>query len=186
MQVEERHLNGLYQALAARDKEAPFAAVEEIEPVSKSVDREDPHEKEVVTHPAGNIRRENTTVKPGRKETEKGNRSDAHPVDGMRMKVSVIRIIPIDEDSTPDHREKHGKVDPVHPANGQKMFLLQANTWLDRTTRCFGHDVMRGITGCCVFAVRTRHSFGGSQGFTCKTTGADVICLVSPQVLNDS
>ena len=40
----------------------------------------------------------------------------------------VYIIGPVDQQSAPDHNRQHRKVDPVKPADGQRMFFLESFT----------------------------------------------------------
>ncbi len=140
VQIDQQHLDGVFQALPGWKDETPLAGVDCVQHIENSIDGEKPHEKEMVSHAAPDIGREDTLVEPGGEESEKRKGPDAYAVDSVRMQMCVIRVVPVDQDAAPNHREQHGKVDPMHPANRERMLSLQANPRLDWRAGIFRHS----------------------------------------------
>src|SRR3984957_3375632 len=138
MQVLQRHLNSFLQAFPVGNDKPPFAGQNREKHIEESVDGEDPHKEEVVPQPLGHVVGSiHCLPEPMREETDQGKRPNSYAVDRMRVLVSVIGIVPIDEQAAPDHGEEHGEIDPVHPADRERMFLVQANLGRDGRPRSF-------------------------------------------------
>ena len=45
----------------------------------------------------------------------------------MRMPVRIVGVVPINQQPAPDHREQYRKIDPVHPADCERMLSLHSN-----------------------------------------------------------
>ncbi len=128
VQVLQCHLDRFYQALPIRNHKAPFTGEDGEKHIEDAVDGKDPHKEEVVSqtlrHVVGSI---HCLPEPLGEETDEREGPHANPVDRMRVFVGVVRIVPIDEQAAPDHGEEHGKIDPMHPADRERMFFVQAN-----------------------------------------------------------
>ncbi|HTW45974.1 MAG TPA: hypothetical protein VMD58_10550 [Acidobacteriaceae bacterium] len=62
---------------------------------------------------------------PLREEAEQGKLSNAYPINRMRMSVRIVRVIPIDQQTAPDHDEKDWEIDPVHPPDREPVFAVE-------------------------------------------------------------
>ena len=143
VQVPERHLDRFYQALSIRNHKAPFTGQDGEKHVEDSIDGKDPHKEEVVSqtlrYMVGSI---HCLPEPVGEKTDERERPHPNPINRMGVFVGVVRIVPIDEQAAPDHGEEHGEIDPMHPADGERMFPIQPNARRNRRLRCFS-----GATG---------------------------------------
>src|ERR1700722_15444207 len=64
----------------------------------------------------------------------------------MRMLIRIVRVVPIDQQPAPDHREQHRKIDPVHPADGQRWFFDEAKQRKTRRRARLGGCHGDGVT----------------------------------------
>lgn len=103
-------------------------------------------------------------VEPVQKEAKQGGVAKVDPVDPMRMVVCIVGIVPVDQQTTPDHGEEDGKLDPVHPANYERVLALQTDGGCRR-----GMGLSRGREGLCRWRV------GRADERRCGGVGAQVV-----------
>src|SRR5262245_58016293 len=104
--------------MAIREQVTPLAGKGRVQHIERSVDGEEPHKKEVPRHAfRQTVTYVERAVEPFREELEKRHATESDA-------INVIR--PVDQRSAPDHHRQQGKVDPMEPANRQRMFFLQS------------------------------------------------------------
>jgi hypothetical protein len=62
---------------------------------------------------------------PFRKEAEECDLSYTDAINRVRMPISIVRVIPIDEEPAPDHDEKNREIDPMHPSDRKWMLAIE-------------------------------------------------------------
>ena len=62
-------------------------------------------------------------------ETEECDLSYTDTVHRVRMPVSIVRVIPIDQEAAPDHDEKYGEIKPMHPADRKRMLSIKTKRY---------------------------------------------------------
>ena len=141
------------------------------EHVEETIDREYPHEKEVISQALGHmVRRVHRFPEPIREKADQCDGSYSNSIYRMRMLVCVVRVGPINKHSAPNHCGEHRKVDPVHPANSERVFLLQTDSGHSRFTESglLARDRLRRATHSeawgCPFARGATSVAAGSVG----------------------
>ena len=114
VQVMEQDEPRLLKGMPVGKEIAPFAGEQRIEHIDQSVEKEYPHEHKMKGHAFGQ-----TTGQVER--LVKGFREKAEE-DGMTQVNLVDVVSPIDQESAPDHDSQDREVDPMHPADRQRMF----------------------------------------------------------------
>ena len=113
-------------ALFVWDEKPPFSRDREKSNISDPIGREDPHEKEMVAQSLGRVvRRIDCLPEPLWKEAEEGDLSYADTVNRVRMLVSIVKVIPINQEIAPHHDEKYREIDPMHPSDRKRMLSIE-------------------------------------------------------------
>ncbi len=123
MQVDERDVDGVAERPFLRPQRAPLAGDGQINRIRDSVESEEPHDEEMPGQAGGDlVGRVEQLPEPVREEAKERPRADPDAIHLMRVLVGRDGIAPVDKKPAPDHEREQREVDPVHPANGTRVF----------------------------------------------------------------
>src|SRR5579871_1837609 len=112
-QVVQHHENRFAKRLAARNEVSPLARHDRVQHVDHTVDREEPSEEEVPRQAVGQMLCQAERVVESR--GKEGKELVRSPTDEVNV------VAPINPEAAPEHQGEERKIDPVAPANRQRV-----------------------------------------------------------------
>src|SRR5665213_1505899 len=126
MQIVQRDEPRFAEGVPIGNEKAPFSRDRHVQHVDQAIDGEDPHEEKMISKTCGQLEGAmNRCPEAVGEKPHQGVLPQPDPINLSYMSDVWNGICPVDQQAAPDHREKNWKVDPVYPADRERVLRHQ-------------------------------------------------------------